>query len=136
MVCLFNACARLGNAEIGEKGHGFAVKVGLDSGIKACNAAMDMYVKCGQLGMARRVFEVMEERSVVSWTATLDGVVKLDGVGNGRLVFDQMNERNEVAWTIVIVGYLRIGLICESFSLLEEMLFAHFYQHVHNPAIG
>ncbi|KAM1460820.1 hypothetical protein TB2_045086 [Malus domestica] len=50
---------------------------------------MDMYVKCGQLGMARRVFEVMEERSVVSWTAILD-----------------------------------------------KMLFAHFYQHVHNPAIG
>ncbi|KAM1217916.1 hypothetical protein PS1_045577 [Malus domestica] len=135
MVCLFNACARPGNAQIGEQGHYFAVKVGLDSGIKSCNAAMDMYVKCGQLGMARRVFEVMEERSVVSWTAILDSV-KLDGVGNGRVVSDQMNERNEVAWTIVIVGYLRIELICESFSLLEEMLFAHFYQHVHNPAIG
>ncbi|KAM1217914.1 hypothetical protein PS1_045575 [Malus domestica] len=54
-------------------------------------------VNCGQLGMARRVFEVMEERSAVSWTAILDGVVKFDGVGNGRVVFDQINERNEVA---------------------------------------
>ncbi|KAM2992352.1 hypothetical protein FF2_044576 [Malus domestica] len=73
--------------------------------------------------MARRVFEVMEERSVVSWTAILDGVVKLDGVGNGRVVFDQMNERNEVAWTIMIVGYPSIGLICEIFSFLGEKVF-------------
>ncbi|KAM1887730.1 hypothetical protein ACFX13_045938 [Malus domestica] len=76
--------------------------------------------------MARRVLEVLEERSVVSWTAILDGVIKLDGVGNGRVVFDQMNERNEVAWTIMIVGYLSIGLICESFSLLEEKVFGCF----------
>ncbi|XP_068304628.1 pentatricopeptide repeat-containing protein At5g15340, mitochondrial [Pyrus communis] len=123
MACLFNACARLGNAEVGEQGHGFVVKVGWDSSVKACNAAMDMYVKCGQVGMARRLFKATGERSVVSWTVILEGVVKFEGVGNGRVVFDQMPERNEVAWTIMIVGYMSMGLIGEAFSLLEEMVF-------------
>ncbi|ONI19196.1 hypothetical protein PRUPE_3G263400 [Prunus persica] len=123
MACLFNACARLGNVEIGEQGHGFVMKVGLGSSVKACNGVMDMYVKCGLLGMARRVFEEMGERSVVSWTVILDGVVKLEGVGSGRRVFDNMPERNEVAWTIMIVGYVSVGLIREGFSLLEEMVF-------------
>ncbi|BBH08428.1 Protein of unknown function D [Prunus dulcis] len=86
MACLFNACARLGNVEIGEQGHGFVMKVGLGSSVKACNGVMDMYIKCGLLGMARRVFEEMGERSVVSWTVILDGVVKLEGVGSGGCV--------------------------------------------------
>ncbi|XP_062009869.1 pentatricopeptide repeat-containing protein At5g15340, mitochondrial-like [Rosa rugosa] len=75
MVCLFSGCARLGNVEVGLQGHGLVVKVGLSSSVKSCNAAMDMYVKCGQLSMAKRVFDEMGERSVVSWTVILDGVV-------------------------------------------------------------
>lgn len=123
MVCLFNACARLGNVEIGVQGHGIMVKVGLSSSVKACNAVMDMYVKCGQLSMAKRVFEEMEERSVVSWTVILDGVVKWEGVGSGRVVFDTMPERNEVSWTIMIAGYVSVGLVHDGFSLLQEMVF-------------
>lgn len=123
MVCLFNACARLGNVEIGVQGHGFMVEVGLSSSVKACNAVMDMYVKCGQLSMAKRVFEEMEESSVVSWTVILDGVVKWEGVGSGRVVFDTMPERNEVSWTIMIAGYVSVGLVHEGFSLLQEMVF-------------
>ncbi|PRQ53494.1 putative tetratricopeptide-like helical domain, DYW domain-containing protein [Rosa chinensis] len=123
MVCLFSGCARLGNVEVGLQGHGFVVKVGLSSSVRSCNAAMDMYVKCGQLSMAKRVFDEMVERSVVSWTVILDGVVRWEGVGSGRVVFDIMPERNEVAWTIMIVGYVSVGLVREGFSLLQEMVF-------------
>ncbi|XP_062009857.1 pentatricopeptide repeat-containing protein At5g15340, mitochondrial-like [Rosa rugosa] len=123
VVCLFSGCARLGNVEVGLQGHGLMVKVGLSSSVKACNAAMDMYVKCGQLSMAKRVFDEMGERSVVSWTVILDGMVRWEGVGSGRVVFDTMPERNEVAWTIMIVGYVSVGLVREGFSLLREMVF-------------
>ncbi|KAM4125184.1 hypothetical protein ACB094_01G289700 [Castanea mollissima] len=123
MVCLFKVCARLGDVEFGVQGHGCLVKMGLSASVKACNAVMDMYVKCGMLGEARQVFEEMEERSVVSWTVILDGVVRCEGVGSGRLVFDMMPERNEVAWTIMIVGYVERGFIREGFNLLGEMIF-------------
>jgi pentatricopeptide repeat protein len=123
VVCVFNACARLGDFEFGVQGHGCVVKMGLGASVKACNAVMDMYVKCGMLGEARRVFEEMEEQSVVSWTVILDGVIKCEGVGSGRVVFDKMLERNEVAWTIMIVGYLERGFINEGFKLLSEMVF-------------
>ncbi|XP_050380463.1 pentatricopeptide repeat-containing protein At5g15340, mitochondrial [Argentina anserina] len=121
VVCLMGGCARLGNIEVGVQGHGFMVKVGLSSSVKACNAAMDMYVKCRELSMARRVFDEMGERSVVSWTVILDGVIRWEGVGSGRVVFDAMPERNEVAWTVIIVGYVSVGLVREGFALLREM---------------
>ena len=123
LVCVFNACARLGNVEVGLGSHGFLEKMGLSSGVKVCNAVMDMYVKCRLLSEARWVFEKMEERSVVSWTVILDGMVNLESVGSGRVVFDEMPERNEVAWTIMVVGYVGNGFTREGFSLLGEMVF-------------
>ncbi|KAG6719680.1 hypothetical protein I3842_03G018800 [Carya illinoinensis] len=123
MVCVFNACAWLGDHLFGVQVHGCVVRMGLNASVKACNAVMDMYVKCEMLGEARRVFEEMEERSVVSWTVILDGVVKCEGVGSGRVVFDMMPDRNEVAWTIMIVGYVERGLVREALLLLGEMVF-------------
>lgn len=123
LVCFFNACARLGNAEVGLQGHGVLEKMGLGASVKVCNAVMDVYVKCGMLCEARRVFERMEERSVVSWTVILDGAVNLEGVKSGRVVFDGMPERNEVAWTIMVVGYVANGFNREGLSLLGEMVF-------------
>lgn len=123
LISVFNGCARLSDVEVGLQGHGVSKKMGLGSSIKVCNAVMDMYVKCGLLNEAKRVFEEMEERSIVSWTVILDGVVKLESVGSGIGVFDTMPERNEVAWTIMVVGYMGNGFTREGFSLLGEMVF-------------
>ncbi|KAK9271498.1 hypothetical protein L1049_001857 [Liquidambar formosana] len=122
MVCVFNACARLGDAVAGAQVHVWMVKMGLGFGVSTCNAVMDMYVKCGLMGEARRVFEEMNEWSVVSWTVILAGAVKWEGVGSGRSVFDEMPARNEVAWTIMIAGYVGDGFTREGFSLLGEMV--------------
>ena len=84
---------------------------------------MDVYVKCGLVLGARRVFEEMGMKTVVSWTVVLEGAVKWEGVENGRKVFDEMPERNEVAWTVMIVGYVESGLTREAFDLLREMVF-------------
>ncbi|KAF7803019.1 pentatricopeptide repeat-containing protein [Senna tora] len=122
-ICVFSACARLADVGFGLQGHAGVVKSGLCGCIKVCNAVMDMYVKCGLVGEARRVFEEMKERSVVSWTVILEGAVKFEGVESGRDVFDRMPEKNEVAWTIMIVGYVENGFTWNAVSLLNEMVF-------------
>ncbi|XP_059670366.1 pentatricopeptide repeat-containing protein At5g15340, mitochondrial [Cornus florida] len=122
-VCVFNACAKLSDNVFGVQAQVCMIKMGLCSGVKACNAVMDMYVKCGLLTDTRRVFEEMRERSVVTWTVLLEGVIKEEGLESGRLFFDEMTERNEVAWTMMIVGYVGSGFTMEAFSLLREMVF-------------
>lgn len=123
MVVVFLASAKLGCEQFGVQGHGCMVKMGFSSSIKACNAVMDMYVKCGLIGKTKRVFNEMGEKSIVSWTVVLEGVVKWEGFENGRLLFDEMPERNEVAWTIMIAAYIENGLTKEAFGLLREMVF-------------
>ncbi|XP_009784671.1 pentatricopeptide repeat-containing protein At5g15340, mitochondrial [Nicotiana sylvestris] len=123
MVIVFLACAKLGCDQFGVQGHGCLVKMGFSSSIKACNAAMDMYVKCGLIDKTRRIFNEMGEKSLVSWTVLLGGLVKWEGFENARLLFDQMPERNEVAWTIMIAAYIENGLTKEAFGLLRNMVF-------------
>ncbi|KAH0907312.1 hypothetical protein HID58_039139 [Brassica napus] len=96
-VCLFGVCAKLEDLGFGEQGHGFAVKMGLLTSVKVCNALMDMYGKCGFVGE------------------------------NGREVFDGMPERNAVAWTVMVAGYVGGGFTGEALELLEEMVFESGY---------
>ncbi|KAJ8563610.1 hypothetical protein K7X08_032062 [Anisodus acutangulus] len=123
MVTVFVASAKLGCEQFGVQGHGCMVKMGFGSSIKACNAAMDMYVKCGLIDKTRRIFNEMEEKSLVSWTVLLGGVVKWDGFENARLLFDEMPDRNKVASTIMTAAYIEKGLTKEAFGLLREMVF-------------
>ncbi|KAJ4961491.1 hypothetical protein NE237_021401 [Protea cynaroides] len=122
LLCLFNACSRLGDIVVGAQGHLCVIKTGLPFTVTASNAAMDMYVKCGRMGDARRVFEEMTERTVVSWTVILSGALKWEGLENGSRVFDEMPERNEVAWTVMIAGYLERGFPKETSVLIGKML--------------
>ncbi|KAL3515582.1 hypothetical protein ACH5RR_022484 [Cinchona calisaya] len=125
LVSFFNACAKLGDEWLGYQGYVCLVKMGFWYSVKACNAMMDMHVKCGFMHDARRVFDEMNERSVVSWTVLLEGVLKFEGLESGRVVFDEMPERNQVSWTIIMVRYVEKGCTGEAFRLLKEMLFDH-----------
>ncbi|XP_075510674.1 LOW QUALITY PROTEIN: pentatricopeptide repeat-containing protein At5g15340, mitochondrial [Primulina tabacum] len=125
LVSVFCACAKVGNRVFGIQGHVCMVKMGLGFSVKACNAAMDMYVKCDLAGDARRMFDEMTERSIVSWTVLLGGVVKWMGLKEGRNLFDQMPEKNEIAWTIMTAAYVENCYSEEAFRLLSEMLFSY-----------
>lgn len=123
LVSALNASSRLRDAAAGAAIHAAAEKEGFGSGVRVCNAVMDVYVKCGRLSSAVRVFGLMATKSVVSWTVILDGTVGLEGVRKGRAVFDAMPERNEVAWTVMVAGYIAAGSTVEALNLLREMIF-------------
>ncbi|GAB4832118.1 hypothetical protein Ancab_040256 [Ancistrocladus abbreviatus] len=124
MLCILRACAQLGYATAGDHGIGWVMKMGVPFTLKMCNSMIDMYAKCGLMSDAKRVFEGMEERSVVTWTVLLDGVVRWEGLDIGRALFDEMPLRNEVAWAIMIKGYLENGFTREALSLLSEIVFS------------
>ncbi|CAK9162943.1 unnamed protein product [Ilex paraguariensis] len=127
MVCVLNVCAKLSDDVFGVQGQVCLIKLGLGFGVKVCNAVMNMYVKCGLIAEARKVFDEMQERSVVSWTVLLEGVIRYESLEHGRLLFDEMPERNEVAWTIMTVGYVGGGFTREAFDLLGKMVFGFGY---------
>lgn len=65
------ACSESWNLQHGKQIHCAAIRHGFTSDTLLCNALLDMYAKCGAIGDARSVFDLMNERTVVSWTSII-----------------------------------------------------------------
>ncbi|XBI03943.1 hypothetical protein VPH35_132300 [Triticum aestivum] len=66
-------CALLGDWVLALVMHVYAVKHGLDRELFVCNAMIDVYGKLGMLEEARRVFDGMERRDLVTWNSIISG---------------------------------------------------------------
>lgn len=73
---LLSACALLEALEQGKELHNYIIRRGLDSNVLLGSAVIDMYAKCKQIEVARRVFDGMSEKNVVSWTVMIGGYVQ------------------------------------------------------------
>ncbi|KAF8400047.1 hypothetical protein HHK36_015922 [Tetracentron sinense] len=71
MVSVLSACSRVAGKNITEGIHGFLIKRGFEGDVGVVNTLMDAYAKCGDLGIARNVFDEMTERDVVSWNSMI-----------------------------------------------------------------
>lgn len=79
---LFNSVTMLGLVPVctepmflglGKFLHGTSMKSGLDSDLSVENCLLTMYVKCCSVDDARRLFDSMHEKSLISWNAMISG---------------------------------------------------------------
>lgn len=125
LVSLFTACAELGALALGRRAHVFMLKVGLEKNLHAANSLLDLYAKCGKIREAERLFDEMEEKSVVSWTSLIVGLA-VNGFGGRALeLFKKLEEEGLVPSEITFVGVLyacsHCGLVDEAFAYFERM---------------
>ncbi|CDP03192.1 unnamed protein product [Coffea canephora] len=73
--CAVNLCLNEGKAR-----HANLIKIGIDPDSHLFVSLINFYAKCGALSFARRVFDEMPEKDVVSWTALISGFVA-EGLG-------------------------------------------------------
>ena len=76
--CAFKASASLRMPVLGKQVHGLAVKDGQIRDVFVGCSAFDMYCKTGLRDEARKLFEEMPERNIVTWNAYISNAV-LDG---------------------------------------------------------
>lgn len=73
---ILKACANLSEANIGEQVYGHVVKLGLTIVNFIGNSLVTMYAKSGRMDEARKAFEMLYEKNLVSYNAIVDGYVK------------------------------------------------------------
>lgn len=91
---LLKACADSLEVQKGMEIHGGVVKLGFEFDVFVGNTLLSFYGHCGELRQARKVFDEMRERDVVSWN-TLLGVFSVHGFSLEAInLFSEMNLRS------------------------------------------
>lgn len=72
---LLQECARLKALEEGRRVHAQITKSGINPNRYLENTLLSMYAKCGSPADARKVFNGITERNVVTWTAMIEALV-------------------------------------------------------------
>ncbi|KAF5945096.1 hypothetical protein HYC85_015324 [Camellia sinensis] len=121
------ACARIGYEIGGISIHGQVHKFGFCGVVYVQTALVDFYSKLGSMGVARKVFDEMVEKNVVSWNSMLSGFLKSGDLAMAHSVFDEMPEKDVVSWNSMISGYGKEGNMeqaCALFRLMPERYIA------------
>ncbi|MFQ6632665.1 hypothetical protein Gotur_009369 [Gossypium turneri] len=119
--CLIRACSVDGAVEKGAQIHAHVFKFGLANDGFCLNNLIHMYVDFKALENARKVFNKMPRRDVVSWTTLISGYAQLGLVDAAFEVFERMPERNSVSWNAMIAAYGQSNRFHEAFALFNRM---------------
>ncbi|KAL8110937.1 pentatricopeptide repeat-containing protein At1g19720-like [Apium graveolens] len=122
---ILKACSAVKLERVGRMIHGYVVRRELGSDVFVSNALIDVYANCGKLGYARSVFDVMQERDVVSWTALVSAYMDEELVHEAEETFNSMElsgvKPDLISWNALVSGYARNGEVHRSICCLEEM---------------
>lgn len=121
---VLKAGSKLKLKRFGKQVHGLVFKSGFAPDTYIQNSLINFYCNCEQMGYARKVFDEMPDRDVVSWTSVINGFVDNKRPLDGLRVFKKMEmdgfEPNEVTVISVLracaeTGALSIGVKLNEF---------------------
>lgn len=73
LVSILGSCGDLGDLVLGRWVEGFVAENKMELNFYMGSALIDMYGKCGDLASARKVFDGMVKKDVVTWNAMITG---------------------------------------------------------------
>ncbi|KAF9601854.1 hypothetical protein IFM89_023619 [Coptis chinensis] len=126
IASILPACAQSATLSHGRSIHGYIIRSVLDDeDLIVSNALMDMFVKCGCLQYAERVFRRLSQRDVVSWNTMIHGFAIYGNAEAALALFDQMVAEGAVPNSITFIGVLNAcshaGLVNEGWKQFNSM---------------
>ncbi|KAG2633010.1 hypothetical protein PVAP13_2NG284000 [Panicum virgatum] len=123
---VLRACAEAGDLALGRAVHVRAADAGMDGHLFFQNALVSMYAKCGDLVAARRVFDGMGHRDVVSWNSMISGYAASGLWREAVELFNRMRadafDFNSVTWNTIAGGYIQMRDYKAAIGLIRDMV--------------
>ncbi|PKU84293.1 pentatricopeptide repeat-containing protein At4g38010 [Dendrobium catenatum] len=124
LVSVLVACGRIGELSMGRSIHGLLLKNAAILGLIVGNALLDMYVKCESMEEARKVFEDLPVKDIVTWTSVISGLVQCKQPREALDVFHAMQASGMEPDKVVLSSVLSA---CASLGALDCGKWIHQY---------
>ncbi|QHN87228.1 hypothetical protein S83_056043 [Arachis hypogaea] len=116
LASVLSACAREGYLELGQRIHEFMKMKGFEGEVILGTALVYMYAENGEIVMARKLFDEMTERNVVTWNVMISGLAAQGHVEDALGLFEKLKEEqlvipNDVTFLGVLSACCHAGLI-------------------------
>ncbi|KAJ6357266.1 hypothetical protein OIU78_005185 [Salix suchowensis] len=121
-VSVLSACASLNALQVGSSFHAYTVKSGLlSSNVYVGTALLTFYAKCGDAESARIIFDGMDQKSTVTWSAMISGYgIQGNGCGSLSIFSDMLKAQlkpNEEIFTSILSACSHTGMVGEGWKL-------------------
>ncbi|KAJ4901195.1 Pentatricopeptide repeat-containing protein [Raphanus sativus] len=127
VASLFSACASLGSLALGSSLHAYSLKLGFlaSSSVHVGTALLDFYAKCGDAESARTVFNTIEEKNTITWSAMIGGYGKQGDREGSIELFEEMLKKeqkpNESTFTSILSACSHTGMVNEGKKYFNAM---------------
>ncbi|KAG9456761.1 hypothetical protein H6P81_001269 [Aristolochia fimbriata] len=125
LTTILSVCARLSALQTGKEIHAQVVKSENKPDTALQNSLMDLYAKCGALGLSQQVFTQMVKRDLTSWNVMMTGYATHGFVNEALRLFDEMVKLGFRPDGITFLALLsccsRSGAILEGRKLFDRM---------------
>ncbi|KAJ0986196.1 hypothetical protein J5N97_004552 [Dioscorea zingiberensis] len=122
---VLHACGRLQALKEGKALHGYAIRSNLSSALLVNNVLIAMYSNNASVELARRVFESIENRNLVSWNSMISGFALNGFLDDALELFDEMVlsglQPDLVSWNCLLSGHSLQGSTEEVMNILRRM---------------
>ncbi|KAL4364875.1 hypothetical protein HN51_024688 [Arachis hypogaea] len=124
-LAMLNLCEGTRSLEYGKKVHEFLRRSRFRGEVELNNRLIGMYGKCGNMNIARNVFDRMPERNMSSWHLMIIGYTENGAGDDALLVFQEMKEEGtrpeSETFALVLAACAREEAVEEGLLHFESM---------------
>ncbi|GAV75020.1 LOW QUALITY PROTEIN: PPR domain-containing protein/PPR_1 domain-containing protein/PPR_2 domain-containing protein/PPR_3 domain-containing protein, partial [Cephalotus follicularis] len=108
----------------GKEMHAHVIRNGSDYQVSVHNSLVDMYSECDHLRYARKVFDLVTNKTVVSWSTMIKGYISHDMSLDALSLFSKMKLDGVRVDFVTVINILPA---CVNIGALEQVKYLHGY---------
>ncbi|KAJ9128907.1 hypothetical protein P3X46_034348 [Hevea brasiliensis] len=125
LVSMLGACALQPALSLGKQIHGYVFRIGIGMDKKMTTAMVDMYLKCGSITYAEKVFQQVTERDSILYNVMIAGYAHHGHENEAIQLFQEMMEKglrpNAVTFVALLSACRHCGLVDLGESFFNSM---------------
>ncbi|KAL4571600.1 hypothetical protein LXL04_018363 [Taraxacum kok-saghyz] len=127
---VIRVCRDIKDLKMGKLVHHIAHKFGLHMNTFVCVALVDMYAKCGVIDDARKLFDIMPEKDLTTWTVMIGACAANGNASESLVLFDHMRESgllpDKVCMVTIVNACAKLGAMHKA-KLIHKLIQTQYH---------